>query len=216
MSGLVVFTSIYGGYDPLRPHPDHPGVEAWLCFTDNPDLRCDGWETVVEAPRYEHPRLSAKWRKCHPPDAHRSLWVDGSLHLHDPVFVDVIDGLLDKADMAFFPHPVRTDIRSEADASHALCPEKYAGLDLHGQVAHYHRTRAVKPGLWASTTFGRNHTPAVLQMGAAWMAHCELLTYQDQLSLPVLIDDYGLTVAAIPGGLLGNPWFTWCGHDSKL
>jgi predicted O-methyltransferase YrrM len=65
--------------------------------------------------------------------------------------------------------------------------------------------------LWASTVIGRNHTPAVLQMGAAWMAHCDLLTYQDQLSLPVLLDDYGLTVAPIPGWLIGNPWFGWMG-----
>jgi hypothetical protein len=213
---MLVFTSIYNGYDPLRPHPDHPDVEAWVCFTDDPELRCDGWETVVEPARYEHPRLAAKWRKCHPPDAERTLWIDGSVHLHNPGYIDTINFLLDRVDMAFFRHPVRDNIRAEAEASHALCPEKYAGCDLHGQADLYEKRKGPQTGLWASTTFGRNHTTNVLQMGAAWMAHCELLTYQDQLSLPPLLDDYGITVAPIPSGLLGNPWFTWCGHDSKL
>lgn len=209
---LVAYTSIYGHYDPLRPHPDHPDVDAWVCYTDNPALTCPGWETVVEPARYPHPRLSAKWRKCHPPDADRSIWVDGSVELFDPAYVDVVCKLLGDADMAFIPHPDRTNIRDEAAASLAIAAQKYGGLDVHGQVDRYEARKGPQSGLWASTTFGRNHTPAVLQMGAAWMAHCELLTYQDQLSLPVLLDDYGITVAAIPGGLLASPWFRWCGH----
>lgn len=211
---MLVYTSIYGGYDPLRPHPHHPNVEAWVCFTDDPDLRCEGWETVVEAPRYEHPRLSAKWRKCHPPAAERSVWIDGSMHVHNPEFFTTLDGLIgDGADMAFFPHPDRDNIRDEATASLAIAFEKYGGLDVQGQVDRYEARKPIKPlGLWASTTFIRQHTLAVLEMGAAWMAHCELLTYQDQLSLPVLLDDYGITVAPIPYGLVSNPWFLWCGH----
>lgn len=210
---MLVLTSIYGNYDPLRPHPDHPDVDAWLCFTDNPDLRCEGWETVVESARYEHPRLSAKWRKCVPPDTERSLWVDGSVELVNASYIDAINGLLDTADMAVFPHPVRDNIRDEAEASLTLCPEKYKGCDVHGQVDIYEARKGPQTGLWATTTFGRVHTPTVLQMGAAWMAHCELLTYQDQLSLPPLLDDYGVTVAPIPHGLLSNPWFRWCGHE---
>lgn len=210
---MIAYTSIYGGYDPLRPHADHPDVDAWLCFTDNPDLQAPGWETVIEPARYEHPRLSAKWRKCHPPDAERSIWVDGSLHVHNPDYFTMLAGLLDTADMAFFRHPNRDNIRDEAVASHAIAWEKYKDCDVHGQVNRYEQRKSTGGlGLWASTTFGRNHTPAVLQMGAAWMAHCDLLTYQDQLSLPVLLDDYGITVAPIPGRLTPNEWFWWCAH----
>jgi hypothetical protein len=211
---FVAFTSIYGGYDPLRTHPDHPGVDQWLCFTDDPDLTCPGWETVVEPARFEHPRLAAKWRKCIPPDADRSLWLDGSLDLRSPYYVDVVSDCLDTAPMAFFRHPARDNIRDEADESARMA--KYAGLDVHGQVDRYEKRKGPQSGLWASTTFGRVHTPAVLQMGAAWLAHCDLLTYQDQLSLPVLLDDFGIVPAAIPGRLLDNPWFGWLGHRSEL
>ena len=212
---MIVYTSIYGGYDPLRPHPHHPDVKAWLCYTDDPTLTCPGWETIVEPARYAHPRLSAKWRKCHPPESDRSLWIDGSVQLADPAYIEVVGGLLDTADMAFVPHPDRDNIRDEAAASLAIAASKYGGLDVHGQVDRYEARKGPERGLWASTTFGRNHTTAVLQMGAAWMAHCDLLTYQDQLSLPVLIDDYGLTVATIPGNLTNSPWFRWCGHHRR-
>lgn len=212
---VVAYTSIYGGYDPLRPHPIHPGVDRWVCYTDDPGLVCDGWETVVEPARYAHPRMSAKWRKCHPPDADWSIWLDGSVLLTSIDYVDILAKLLATgADLAMFPHPDRGNIRDEAAASLACAPAKYTGLDMHGQVDQY---EARKPtgglGLWATTTFARRHATAVLQMGAAWLAHCDLATYQDQLSLPVLLDDYGLTVAPIVGGTLtANPWFAWCGH----
>lgn len=211
---MIVATAIYGGYDPLRPHPPHPDVEAWICYTDDPALRCDGWETVLEPARYPHPRLSAKWRKCHPPDAAQSIWVDGSVRVDDPAYIDMLCGLLNAADMALFPHPDRDNIRDEAAASLDIHPAKYAGLDMASQVDRYAARKDIdRLGLWASTTFARNHTPDVVAMGAAWFAHCDLATYQDQLSLPVLLDDYGLRVAPIVGGTLtANPWFTWLPH----
>jgi hypothetical protein len=209
---VIVYTSIYGGYDHLHPHVDHLQVERWICFTDDPGLQTPGWETVYERPRYAHPNLSAKWRKCHPPDADRSLWVDGSIQVTSAEYVEVVNDLLDIAPMCFVPHPDRTNIRDEAHASLAIARAKYHQFDLQAQVNLYEARKGPQKGLWASTTFGRVHTPAVLQMGAAWMAHCELLSYQDQLSLPVLLDDYGIKPAAIPGGLIGNPLFRWRGH----
>jgi hypothetical protein len=52
-------------------------------------------------------------------------------------------------------------------------------------------------------------------MGGAWFAHNELLTYQDQLSLPPLLADYGLNPDPIPGNLWGNPWFTLAPHRDE-
>lgn len=216
---LVAYTAIYGGYDPLHPHPEHPGVDAWICYTDDPDLCADGWTTVVEPPRYQHPRMSAKWRKCHPPlEAEASIWLDGSVQVTDPTYVDMLADLIEPgaAEMAFFRHPQRDNIGDEARYSTGM--RKYDGLPMIDQADRYMARRgdADRLGLWASTTFARRHTPRVLQMGAAWLAHCEMGTYQDQLSLPVLLADYGVRVAEIPGSLLANPWFVWDwgGHRS--
>lgn len=215
---MIVYTAIYGGYDRLWPHVDHPSVEKWLCYTDNPDLLAPGWETIVEPRPYANPRLSAKWRKCHPPEIvtalgwGESLWVDGSVQVDNPTYIDVVADLLETADMCFVPHPDRDNIADEARASIIQQPHKYGAFDLDAQVKLYEARKGPQQGLWASTTFGRNHTPAVLQMGAAWFVHNELLSIQDQLSLPVLLDDYGITVAAIPGGLARNHLFRWRGH----
>jgi hypothetical protein len=209
---MICYTSIYGSYDRLWPHVEHPGVEKWLCYTDNPNLQTPGWESIVEPRPYANPRLSAKWRKAHPPEAERSLWVDGSVHVDNSIYIDVVSELLETADMCFVPHPDRDNIRDEARASIIQQPHKYGQFDLDAQVKLYEDRIGTQKGLWASTTFGRNHTPAVLQMGAAWFVHNELLSIQDQLSLPVLLDDYGITVAPIPGGLARNPLFRWRGH----
>lgn len=211
---MIVYTAVYGGYDPLRPHPEHPGVEAWLCYTDDPDLQCEGWITIHEPPLYSHPRLSAKWRKCHPPAADSTLWVDGSVWIQDPAFIDVVGEQLNRSSMTMFSHPWRDCIYEEVGASIGML--KYQGLEdaMARQVQHY-ASNGWKPhaGLWASTVIGRRSYRPVAQLGAAWFAHCEAYTYQDQLSLPYLLDRYGIYPAALPHSLADNPWFIWASHN---
>lgn len=211
---VVVYTAIYGEFDTLKPHPAHPRVAAWRCYTDDPELACDGWETIVEPPRYPTPRLAAKWWKCHPPaDADWSVWMDGSLRLIHAEYVDVLAGLLDQADIALFRHHRRSTIRDEAQACLDLQPRKVAGVDVHGQVDRYEQRKPTgRLGVWETASLARRHTPVVLALGGAWMAHCELGTPRDQLSLPVLLDDYQLAPAVIGGSVPANPWFAWCGH----
>jgi hypothetical protein len=209
----AAYTSIYGGYDQLKPHPDAAIVDDWVCYTDDPTIGCAGWDVVVEPGRFEHPRLSAKWRKCHPPEAAASIWVDGSMQFTDPRYFDVVHELLERADMVMFAHPQRQSLLAEAYVSTQML--KYEGLPVLAQAEHYiDEWGWPDDTLWASTTIGRNHTQPVLEMGAAWFAENEHWTYQDQISLPPLIVRYGLTVAALPHSLWRNPWFTLTPHAS--
>lgn len=206
----VACTAIYGGYDPLHPHVSDPRINEWICYTDDPELSHPDWTVIVEPPRYPHPRMSAKWRKTHPPIyADRSIWLDGSIQVIDSEFVSMLlDPLEQGADMALFRHPHRNNILDEARYSAHM--QKYRGLAMVEQVTKYEQRRnTVDLGLWQSTIFSRMHRPHVLQMGAAWQAHCEMSTYQDQLSLPVLIQDYGIDARAIDADPLKNPWFCW-------
>lgn len=211
---MIAYTAIYGGYDLPKPHPDHSAVTDWIAYTDNPDLAAPGWDVRHAPLRYEHPRLAAKWWKCHPPEADASLWLDGSVILTGPDYIDVIVAGLEKADMTMFVHPARDCIYDEVGASTPML--KYVGLPLQAQVEVYARQGwPAHNGLWATTTFGRRHTTRVLAMSAAWFAHNELLTYQDQLSLPPLLEDYGIAPQPIPGNLWRNPWFKLSGHESE-
>jgi hypothetical protein len=213
---VVCYTSIYGGYDQLKAHPDHPGIRAWVAYTDNPDLQCDGWDVVVEPARFEHPRLSAKWRKCHPPTEYdASIWIDGSMLIHDPQFFDAMLEGLAEADMVMFPHPDRTSVIAEAEVSTRMV--KYRDLPVMSQAQTYVWSWGWRDDtLWASTTMARWHRPHVLQMGAAWFGECQNRTYQDQLSLPPLVDRYQVSVSSLPYSLWRNPWFGLRGHASDL
>jgi hypothetical protein len=200
---LIVYTAIYGGYDPLLPHAPHPSVDRWVCYTDDPDLHCGGWETVV-VPSTLHPRLAAKWWKCHPP-AYESLWIDGSFTMVDSGIVDVVAG----HDLSLFRHPDRDNILDEAEVSAGM--QKYADWPIIAQVQRYGSN---VQGLWASGVIGRRNSPRICSLGGAWFAHCELLTYQDQLSLPVLLAEYEITPTEIPHTVWTNPWLVWRGHGS--
>lgn len=211
---MIAYTAIYGGYDSLKAHPDHPAVDEWIAFTDDPDLSHPQWNVRYEPLRYSHPRVGAKWWKCHPPEADASLWLDGSVQLQNPDYIDVLLDGLERSDMVMFRHPQRDCIYDEVYASEPMV--KYFGTDLRGQVARYQAQGwPTHNGLWATTTFARRHTPKVLALGGAWFAHCELLTYQDQLSLPPLLADYSIEPAPIPGNLWGNEWFYLVGHRSE-
>lgn len=223
---LVVHTAIYGGYDLPKPVPQINGVDRWVLHTDDPNLDAPGWEVIHDPEplgRPVHPRIAAKWHKCHPPAGAASIWVDGSATMlaadqsgDGRTFVDVVmDQFGQGKHWALFPHPERTEIGDEATISHLVLPAKYpASLDLQGQVARYEgwpRTR-----LYASTVFGRVHTRQVLQAGAAWFAHNDLLTYQDQLSLPIVLAQYKIKVGEFTGGaLFANPWLRYTYHTRE-
>jgi hypothetical protein len=215
----VVYTAIYGGYDELKPHPDHPDVEQWLCYTDDESLvGTPGWDVVVTSARFKHPRMDAKWWKCHPPEAvyyQSSIWIDGSMLIHDPDFFTTVIDLLGVDEMVMFQHPVRTSIIDEARVSEQMT--KYAGLPVVQQAHHYCNEWGWHDReLWASTSIGRRHTSTMLQFGAAWFSECEGWTYQDQISLPPLLERYGIVPAALPHNLWKNPWFGLRGHASDL
>lgn len=211
---FTVYTSIMGDYDSLKMHPEHDAVDRWLCFTDNPQIQCSGWETVLEPSRFSHPRLSAKWRKCHPPESTNSLWVDGSVQFNAD-YIDAILVGLESSDVVMFPHPERTSIIEEARVSERMI--KYRGLPVMAQARHYLDAWGWPDNqLWASTTFGRRHTPEVMQFGAAWFAENENWTYQDQLSLPPVLARYGIRPEPLGYSLWRNPWFGLHGHASEL
>lgn len=229
---IIVHSAICGDYDQPKPHPGHHLVDRWLLRTDSPATaeraRQTGWEAEVYEPAHEHPRMAAKWFKTHPPEADISIWVDGSVNLLEntggeaalvDVMVDLLyqpPGELDQgADMALFRHPARTDIRDEAGFSHAVLPRKYPWLDrMVAQVDAYEGKP--RTTLYASTMFAVRHSVKTLAFGGAWYAHNEIYTYQDQLSLPVLLAQYRMWVADIPGELYANPWTTVTPHATEV
>lgn len=209
---IIAYTAIYGGYDDLKPHPEHPYVDRWLCYTDNQDIDAQNWDVIIDPGRFQHPRLSAKWHKCHPPVADSTVWLDGSIEMHNTGLIDAILENLQVCDWTMFSHPVRTTILDEAQASVPL--HKYHGLPIMEQVQHYLDQGYPDTTLWATTTIGRDHSQRVLQASAAWFCENERWTYQDQLSLPPVLHRFGIDPKPLPYSLWGNPWFDLRHHAS--
>jgi hypothetical protein len=200
---VAIYTALFGGYDALpAAMPQDIGVD-WICFTDDPGLRADGWHMEVAPARYDHPRMSAKWFKARPdaalPQHRRTIWIDANMQVDARAFARealafATDGL------AVFRHPQRGCVYREAKASARTAPTKYADQPLMAQVASYRAEGyPVRNGLYALGTIVRDRDMAsVRELGQVWLAECERWSYQDQLSFPVVAWRLGITPSVFP------------------
>ena len=212
---IVVYCTIYGSYDIPKHTVECRGVKEWRLYTDNPAIVAPGWNVVVESPPVPdgtHPRMLAKWRKCVPPeDFEDSLYIDGSVVLHTSELVDSVVSI--DSEWCMYPHPARDCILDEA---HASTHNKYAGLPVldqaHSYIQNGHGTHS---GLWACGIIGRKHTGRVVDAGKEWYSECCKWTYQDQISLPVVLKKYGVLPSrlTVGGGLWGNACFSLHAHQ---
>lgn len=213
---VAVISSLYGAYDqPASPVPQTVDAE-WVMVTDQPAAP-DPWQVITEPRPGAHPRLAAKTAKCRPDlysDAEILIWIDASFQITSPDFVAWCVDQLGDAPIAQIRHPVRQSITDEAHASARMC--KYDGLPLLPQVHHY--VNGGHPddwGLWATglIVYRRN---TCLILGDSWLAEQVRWTYQDQLSEPVLLRQFGITPRDLPGPLWEHPMFRIRPHESDL
>ena len=204
---MLVYTSICGGYDEVKPVPDAGGGHEWRLYSDSGSAG-GGWTLVPSVARADTPRMRAKWHKCHPPeDAEMSLWIDGSVQILSTALVEAAIVALERSDWAMFRHADRKSIQEEAEYS--LTSLKYVGKPLREQVEHYLKYERVAPGLWGGGVIARRHTPRVLAASAAWYEECVRWSDQDQISLPMILAKYDIEVGELTAG--GN-----LSHNSLL
>lgn len=221
---VALYSALYGEYDAVKPLPANLGVPA-VMYTDNPDLDAPGWELRVVRhdrgaaaaraswnPELVAPMLEHKWWKTHPDEAvgdlaNTSIWIDASMEIIVPDFVERCLSALGGDDWACVPHPARTCIYTEATFSAQL--PRYDGRAIARQAAFYSDVvgHPANWGLFASGHNVRRHSSKVRRLGYQWWDDNVNWTHQDQLSLPVLMRLY-----AQNEGLTFNtrlPWHEW-------
>jgi hypothetical protein len=169
--------------------------------------------TLFNPPRRdgEHPRLTAKRVKMLDVIEtydHYVTWVDANMHVYEPAFPNEMAALCGDAPLAVWRHPDRDCIYEEAVASLILAPAKYDREPIIAQVGHYWRMgHPEHAGLYAGgvVVWNQNH-PLTRAIAAAWLHECQRWTYQDQLSLPVVLRSFNVTPALLPFDLRANPW----------
>lgn len=194
MTRVAIYSALYGRYEPAKPLPVGESTPA-LMLTDDPELTIDGWQVIYE-PRpvtlegRDSPMYQAKWWKTHPREAlgysaDVAIWIDASITVQ-PGFVDKAQGWLGSDDWAMCKHPGRGCIYEEAAVS--LTMPRYQGIGVQEQIDYYREIgHPVNWGLFANGISVRRLTPAVLDVGYQWWWECATRTWQDQLSLPVLV-----------------------------
>jgi len=202
---IALITSVFGGYDPLRPAPE--GFDDTVAVTD---VKAPGWRCYVEKPS-EAPRLAAKRAKMRPwefTDCDAAVWVDASIEIIDGIELrNMVEPLLAQRDLWVWQHPEgRTDIREEGP----VCWDwpKYRDYPIREQVAAYVADGLPERwGLFACGVMAWRFTPEAKRFGQLWLQENRDWSIQDQISLPYLLWREGMRFGTFPANQYKNPWF---------
>lgn len=193
---IGIYSAIYGRYDEPKPMIlDIPArmMTDWGSVGKGWDTHCIDPPIKTRTGTQMNPTnmLRHKFWKTHPhavfPDADFSIWIDGSIEIADPNFVDYAMDALGDDDWAMVRHPHRDCIYDEATFSAQL--SRYDAEALERQATFY-KDVVGHPAHWGLPATGvniRRHTPAVLAMCEQWWDENLTWSHQDQISLPVLM-----------------------------
>lgn len=204
MKGVIVFTTIFGGSDSLKPAPR--GADRCVCFTDRPARYPDarGWELVQHAAA--DPRREAWHMRCVPhelfPSYDRVVWIDASFTLTD------LPRLLrdaGAASIAALRHHERDSCYREG---RRLVRNRQADpVDIERQLGAYEAAGFAPRHLSISCVLVRDHSEAVRAFNETWAAQIrEYPGDNTQVSLDYSAWVNGLTIHALKGTRHHNPY----------
>ena len=211
---LAAVCAVYGGYDLIPPVPE--GFDDCVLVTDVPART--GWRNVV-VPSGDRPILAAKLPKFLPDDftdCDASCWIDGSIHVRDGRFAELVRRRLAEHELVLWDHPEDRDCLYQ-EAEHCWDWPRYADEPLRAQVAAYRAEGMPEHfGLWAATCIARLHTPAMRRLGERWLEENHRWSIQDQVSLPYLLWREGVRPGTFGVDQLANDLVDWMPHAAEV
>lgn len=236
---VCIYTAIYGAFDTLKPQPAQTVPADFICFTDTHGLGpVAPWHIVVRRHRLgNHPRMQAKYYKIlshrvfpggrprltetFPFGLWRQLsrydyliWIDGSARIKEPHFAESVIAQIRDTGWAMFAHPKRQCIYDEAVVCAGL--KKCENQPVIEQTEHY-RTEGypANNGLKAAGVIARDARRTDLAaVNEMWWRENLRWSYQDQLSLPVVLWRLGKGSDCIKGDLWRNDLVEWQRHNN--
>lgn len=219
MKPTVIYTASFGGHD-APPELWDAGCDL-ICYTDSFTLKRKTWTVLrmgaTPPSVIRTPRLDAKWFKMSASalfseQYETSIWIDAAFWVHhgegfaQHCLSHLHDGI------AFYPHPA--EFRSlEQESVISAEMRKYDGEPLIEQVQHYRKQGLVGGRLFCGGVIAREHTPKIARLEERWLEECRRWSSQDQLSLPYVLREIGITPGLIPGDIYSNPYLAhlWSG-----
>ncbi len=145
-----------------------------------------------------------------------TIWIDGSIQVKSPLFIEELISNISKYGIAMFVHPDRDCIYEELLAS--LPMKKYKNRPLQEQIDSYKKQEyPIKNGLMAAGVIVRKtDTKRLKKIDEDWWQENIIWTYQDQLSLPYVLWKNKYWYDEIKLNLWNNHLFDWINHHSDL
>ena len=210
----VVYTALFGEYDDLT-EPVFSEECDYICFTDNPNLRSNGWKIVLTA-SHMTPQMMNRLYKIKPhlclPDYPASLYVDSNIEvMGDPA--DLFCNYLSVSSFAAPRHAERNCIYSEA-----LCCIAYKKTErrlVMQQMASYARAGyPVDNSLFENRILLRAHNDKrVIQLMDCWWDELVRWAERDQLSLCYVAWKLNFGIGEISENpRFDNRYFKWHPH----
>lgn len=208
----AIYTVITGNYDALRPPLVRSAGFDYICFTDSPDLACEGWEMRRIDPVAD-PCRQQRAIKIMPhkylPEYQQTVYIDGS-HQQKADITQLIDDDFSGSWLLKI-HPTRKCIYQEGEAciKHGKASAEAVRQQLTAYVAEGMPGDA---GLYETGIMIRDNQPEVNAICEDWYQEIVKHTHRDQLSLPVVLRRYGYKPQTI-GARTMNQYFTIHKHN---
>lgn len=183
MASKVIYTANFGDYDDLRPIPEFKGWDR-VVFTDNKDLKVQGWKTVyIQGEGVRKQReikiLSNKYLK----DYSLSIYQDANMRIlaSPDEFINVVKY---KGGFMSAIHPSRTRIYEEGFRIVQLGKDKSEIVFKHIVNLFEITKMPDNYGLFETGVIIRDNSKDVARLENKWLKYLQLGSHRDQISLP--------------------------------
>lgn len=194
---LVVYTALLGGYEELNEQPVASQSNVrFVCFTDDPDLRSQSWQTVVVEPIFpEDFSRSQRYLKMLPhllfPETPTSIYIDNSVVLKAIPETLVAD--LHEGGFTNFYHSYRQSLIEEyLKVLQYGFDDSYRIFEQLNQLQHSVPELLDGPVYWGGLMIRDHHDEQVKAAGYHWWHNVLRYSRRDQLSLPMAFHRAGL------------------------
>lgn len=210
--GLLLYTAVFGKRDAVVRPLRVPGA-TWACITDDSDAFSIPGVIPTHMPCPGDPVRSARLIKAMPqlffPDFARWIWVDGSIILKNDLEFLPLENIC--GELAAFPHPTIASVYDEATACvRSFKDNPYiiaAQMTEYREEAFPDDQRICETGVVC-----RQNTFKVREFNRFWWEKIATRSNRDQLSFTWAAWRAGLAVAALPGTVRLNRWFSLRRH----
>jgi hypothetical protein len=225
MDKLIVYTYLNTDYDWLLPPIWSSTQVQYICFTDEPGLKCEGWDV-----RYLSSfaglcggKMGNRYCKFFPwnllPSHDWSIYIDANIRLlKDPTAI--MNQITSRGvEMGIFQHPDRNNVWQEADACKMLgkiSTDEYPVLER--QLLRYHNEGLpFQSGLTENGVIIRaGRSDRLGSVMKLWWAELNNGVKRDQISLPYVLWKTQTSIYRIPGSFRkNNPYFRIVAHRKK-